>query len=152
MSGSLLTSRRGATMELLSVLLLVAGCGQSSVVPSDQVARTALETALNAWRDGGHPGTIAGTDPSIQAVDTAWSQGEKLAGYEIVREERAASEKRFTVQLQMKEPAGSKEAQYDVIGRSPVWVYRHEDYVRNMNMENNPKETPNTPQRLVRRR
>jgi hypothetical protein len=131
--------------------LLASGCGQGGAMPTDQVARTSLEAALNAWRDGAKPGTIAGAQPAVQAVDTTWAKGQRLKSYEIVREESSATEKRFTVQLLLSEPAGSLEAQYDVIGQGPVWVYRHEDYVRNMNMEDNPQETQHPQSKTSRR-
>ena len=57
------------------------------LAPSDEVARTALDAALKTWRDGGKPGTVAGTDPPVEVHDTPWGQGDRLASYEILGEE-----------------------------------------------------------------
>ena len=47
-------------------------------------------------------------------------------------------------------PDRVQEVQYYVLGRDPVMVFRDEDYVRNINMENGPKLT--NPGNLTRRR
>ena len=65
-----------------------AGCGNgTTAVPSEQVARTALETALKSWCDGGKPGALPGTEPGSQVHDTPWASGQNLASFEILREE-----------------------------------------------------------------
>ena len=105
------------------------------------MARTALDAALKAWRDGGKPGTVAGTDPPVQVLDTPWAQGDRLASYEILGEEAggAAVEKQFTVRLVLAKPERTEEVTYHVIGQGPVMVFRDEDYRRNINMEDGPK-------------
>jgi hypothetical protein len=122
-------------------LLTAGGCGGNGVAsaPSDGVARAALEASLKAWRDGGKPGTVAGTDPPVQVLDTPWGQGERLASYEILGEESGSAEKRFDVRLTLSKPERVQEVKYYVIGRGPVMVFREEDYLRNINMENGPK-------------
>jgi hypothetical protein len=105
---------------------------------------------LNTWRDGGKPGTLAGSNPPVQVFDTPWSRGQKLSSYEILREEPSSTEKRFAVRLSFGDPKREQEAQYYVFGRGPVWVYRDEDYVRNMNMENGPVDAKTT--KVARRR
>jgi hypothetical protein len=126
-----------------SSLLLAAagGCGNSGVGsrPADEVARAALEASLKAWRDGGKPGTLAGTDPSVQVLDTPWAQGDRLASYEILGEETGTAEKLFNVRLTLAKPERVQEVKYYVIGHGPVMVFREEDYLRNINMEDGPK-------------
>jgi hypothetical protein len=134
---------RFALFSCTSFLLLGgAGCGTGSgaaALPSDQVARTALESALKAWQDGGKPGTLAGTDPAVVVHDTPWAQGAKLKSFEILQAESSGVEKRFSVRLALAQPAGAREVQYYVLGRGPVMVFRDEDYTRNINMEDGPK-------------
>lgn len=126
-----------------SVLLLFAGagCGNGAgVAPSEEAARTALEGALKAWRDGGKPGPQQGTSPAVVVHDTPWSQGVRLGSYEILREDEGpAVEKRFTVRLSLTKPDRTKEVQYHVLGVDPLMVFSDEDYQRNMNMEDGPK-------------
>jgi hypothetical protein len=125
-----------------STLLLLAAGGCSHGVassPSKEVARASLEAALKAWRDGGKPGTVAGADPPVQVLDTPWAQGDRLASYEIIGEEAGAAEKQFTVRLTLAKPERVQEVKYHVLGQGPVMVFRDEDYLRNINMENGPK-------------
>jgi hypothetical protein len=108
-------------------------------LPSDEVARTALESALKAWRDGGKPGALAGTDPPVQVLDTPWGLGDRLASYEILGEETGTIDRQFAVRLVLAKPERVQEVRYYVIGRGPVMVFRDEDYRRNINMEDGPK-------------
>jgi hypothetical protein len=121
-------------------LLGGGGCGSgSAALPSDEVARTALESALEAWQDGGKPGKLAGTEPSVEVHDTPWAQGARLQSFEILQAESSGAAKRFSVRLALAKPAGVQEVQYYVLGLGPVMVFRDEDYMRNINMEDGPK-------------
>jgi hypothetical protein len=123
-------------------LLGGGGCGSgsgSAVLPSDEVARSAVESALKAWQGGGKPGALAGTDPLVEVHDTPWGQGAKLESFEITQAESIGAAKRFTVRLALAKPAGVQEVQYYVLGSGPVMVFRDEDYMRNTNMEDGPK-------------
>lgn len=124
-----------------SLLLLAAGgCGHGvASSPTEEVARASLEAALKVWRDGGKPGTVAGTNPPVQVLDTPWAQGDRLASYEIIGEEAVAAEKQFTVRLTLAKPERVQEVKYHVLGQGPVMVFRDEDYRRHINMEDGPK-------------
>jgi hypothetical protein len=106
--------------------------------PSADRARTALETSLNAWREGKRPGNIEGTDPPVQAIDNDWTNGRKLTAFEILREQPSESDKRFIVKLTYAAPVAQAETTYVVLGASPVAVFREEDFARTLNMDNNP--------------
>lgn len=127
---------------LTSALLLpiVAGCGSSvGAIPSGQAARAALEAALTAWTQDAKPGEIAGTEPRVLVHDTPWGRGQKLTSFEVLGEEDgAAAEKVFTVKLSLTKPDRTEEARYHVLGVGPLMVFRDEDYLRNINMENGP--------------
>lgn len=122
------------------LLPLGAGCGgDSAAAPSDDAARAALGAALSAWSQGAKPGEVSGTDPKVTVHDTPWSQGQRLASFEILKEdEGAAVEKQFTVRLTLSKPERTEEARYHVLGVDPLMVFRDEDYQRNINMENGP--------------
>lgn len=131
--------RRRPSWSAPLMLLALVGCGSSADVnPSADLARASLERALATWKEGGPPGTIAGAEPTVEVVDSAWRNGQKIEGFEIIGEEKSETDKRFVVRLKQPKPAEDKEVTYVVLGRGPVWVYRDEDFVRSMNMDDNP--------------
>jgi hypothetical protein len=140
------TDRRrwpGARALALLISLMGVSCGEQSKIPPADVARSALETSLTAWREGKKPSDLTAATPPIQAVDTEWTNGRKLASFEILRPEPSETDKRFVVKLAYAAPAAAvAEVTYVVIGSSPVHVYREEDFTRTMNMENNPTAKP----------
>lgn len=137
----------------LLVLPTAGGCGNGhSSAPPEGASRTALEGALKAWRDGGKPGTLAGTDPVVQVFDTKWSQGDRLESYEILGEDANNAERRFKVRLSLAKPKRVEEVQYYVIGQKPLLVFREQDYLTNMNMEEIPKATKGGKRRAPVRR
>lgn len=122
------------------LLIIFAGlcCGRPNMNPSADRARGALEASLNAWREGKKPGNVAGTDPPVQVVDNEWTNGRKLAAFEVLREQPSELDKRFAVKLTYKTPDVAVEAVYVILGVSPIAVFREEDYARILNMDNNP--------------
>lgn len=134
-------ARRISSLIVSLLAGLAAGCGQSPSAPTEQSARAALETALVAWTRGGAPGELTNGDQPVVVHDTPWSQGERLAAYEILGEDEtddATAEKRFTVRLSLGQPERTEDVQYHVLGASPLMVFRDQDYQRNINMENGP--------------
>src|SRR5690242_18043792 len=102
------------------LLALGSGCGAVigggyDVTPPADVARSALESALSAWQKGGKPGTLEGATPPVQAVDSDWQRGQKLTGFEVLREEPGDADKRFVVRLSLARPEASREVRYVVI-------------------------------------
>jgi hypothetical protein len=125
---------RSARASLLVVLLALwaGGCGRDkSYIPSVANAREALETALTAWQNGEAMGKIDTVSPPVQVVDIDWLKGQKLSGYEILEEEsREDGNRGFTVRLQMEQTQDTPLVRYVVVGRSPLCVYRQEDFER----------------------
>ena len=122
------------------VSLVAGGCGNgAAALPSEDTARKALESALAAWQGGGKPGALAGTEPAVEVHDTPWAKGAKLTSYEIIDAKSVGVEKQFQVRLTLAKPGGVQEARYHVFGLGPVMVFRDEDYLRNVNMEDGPK-------------
>ncbi len=131
------SSRAIGRWALLHVALVVSACGPSTN-PSADTARTALATALDAWRDGKTPADLAGLNPPVQVIDTEWAGGRKLASYQIVGETPSESDKRLVVKLTYAAPPAEAEAVYIMVGSRPVSVFRDADYARSMNMDNSP--------------
>jgi hypothetical protein len=126
--------RVGTSLGLGLLLMLAAGCGNNGYdkyVPPEETARDALEAALNSWKNGDRPGKITRGSVDIQVADTRWSAGQKLLGYEIVKEEESSEGPRwFTVKLTLPKPAGEQTVRYVVVGKNPLWVYTEETYKR----------------------
>lgn len=128
---------------------ILGGCGGSSATytPSAGEAKGALTAALSAWRDGK---AIDGLDsvPPVRAIDSIWRGGEKIDGFEILSEtDPGDGTRRFKVRLAYKPPKEAEEAEYVVHGTSPVYVFREADYLRAINMDNNPAAGPSADRR-----
>ncbi len=124
---------------LAGVMMTAISCGGPSVVPRAEIARSSLETALTAWRDGKKPGDLAQQTPPIQVVDNEWTTGRKLSSFEIGAETPSEADKRFTVKLNYANSKAEESVTYVIIGTDPVAVYREADFLRTLNMDNNPK-------------
>jgi hypothetical protein len=125
------TFTRFAALLCGLLLLGAAGCrsrSYSKYVPSDQTARGALEAALTAWREGRPPGEIPGASPPVQVVDSHWRSGQKLRGYQILEEVPGEGPRVFSVQLTLENGAAEETVRYVIVGKSPLWVYREDDY------------------------
>ena len=134
---------RLALMAASLLVSLLTGCGASSArfKPTSDEARSSLETALTAWRDGKPYGSVVATPP-IQVGDSAWQAGDQVESFEIGEElDDGDGTEQFVVAIKMKKPPGNQSVRYYVHGRDPVWIYREEDYKRMLNMDNNPVTT-----------
>jgi hypothetical protein len=123
--------RATGTLGIGLFLVLAAGCGGKGYeryVPSQKSARAALETALTAWQNGQPPGRIESGSPAIQATDSQWKAGKKLASYEIVDEEPGDGPVWFSVRLKLQNAKKEQVVRYVVVGKDPLWVYREDDY------------------------
>ena len=100
----------------------------------------------------GNPGRSRERSPRSRSTIRPWSQGDRLGSYEILKEDTSGAEKRFTVRLALAKPERVQEVQYYVLGRGPVMVFRDEDYMRNINMEDGPKLNKPGNSKAVRRR
>ncbi len=126
----------------LVAAIAAAGCGaegkSGAPMPTGQEARAALEKALDSWKAGKPPSSIADQTPKIDVVDSQWKAGDVLESYSIVNEKQGEGNKTFGVKLTLKKPPGSKDVEYMVLGKDPVRIYRDEDFTRMLNMDNNP--------------
>src|SRR5579864_5228863 len=96
--------RREGLVVLVPLLGLIAGCGASHArfTPTSGEARSSLEAALTAWRDGKAYGQVE-AKPPVQMVDSAWQAGQQLESFQIGDEEAGSDgSKQFVVKLTMK--------------------------------------------------
>ena len=135
------------------ILSTAGGCSNgTAAVPSGEVARKALEAALDSSREGGKPGELPGTEPRVEIHDTPWASGQHLASYEILGEESGKVEKRFAVRLSLAKPDRVEEVRYHVLGVGPVMIFRDQDYERNINMVDGPPTDKKAPRPTTTRR
>jgi predicted small lipoprotein YifL len=110
----------------------LSGCGRKApnYVPSRDLSRQALETALNAWQSGRPVGkTIEAASLRVQVVDSGWGKKQKLGNYEILEEVSRPDGKRcFKTRLHLLKPQATQEVHYIVVGKDPLWIFREEDY------------------------
>jgi hypothetical protein len=140
---SLSQSHRTAWLVVaLPGLILLAGCGGSGharYTPTKDEARSSLEAALSAWRDGQPYGPIE-TVPPIRVADTLWQGGQRIESFQIGEEEDPGDgTKQFPVKLTMKKTNQVQEVRYVVNGRDPVWVFSELDYKKLIDMGNGPE-------------
>lgn len=118
-------------MCVLGLILSLTGCyggGHEKFIPSVQSARDALETALQAWKEGQPYKEIDSFEPKIQPVESRWQQGKKLIDFEIVEELEKESSKQFRVKLTLEGDKAPEETTYVVLGKDPLYVYWLTDY------------------------
>ena len=124
------TSRRTAGL-LLGGLLLCCGCGprgSERYCPPPAAAREALEAALGAWQEGRAPGLLDAHTPPIMVVDSERRPGQRLDRYEVLGEVPGDGPRCFAVRLLLDNPRREQKARFVVVGISPLWVFRQEDY------------------------
>jgi hypothetical protein len=126
---------------VLAVIATLSGCSgktAESFVPASDNAQASVERALSAWQSGAAAGrlepTASGQVP-LQAVDSDWLAGKKLADFEIVSElPRDSGPRRFSVRLMLSGAAAPLEVTYYVVGKDPLWIFRDRDYMQTTTM------------------
>lgn len=116
-------------------LVVAAGCGPSAsdysrYVPSEAVAREALDVALAAWKRGEPMGPlkVASSSVSIQVSDSQRKSGRRLADYEILGEIAGEGPRSFAVRLVLDQPRREQQVRYYLVGIDPLWVFQQRDY------------------------
>jgi hypothetical protein len=120
---------------VLACAACVPACGcenpRASVdryLPSEPIAREAVASVLEAWRNDRTPANLKNGSLSIQVADTHRQPGQILAGYEILGAAPADGGRRFAVRLQLENPEAVEKIHFVVVGIDPLWVFRQEDY------------------------
>lgn len=82
------------------ILVAAAGCGQGLPPAADPGrARAALQTSLEAWKEGQSPDALRARSPAIYFNDDAWKADTRLADYAIRSEAANGQGWRCDVQL-----------------------------------------------------
>ncbi len=120
----------GAGVGVLAVLVLSGCSGSSRAGAVDApLAREALKMALDHWKNGEDPNSLASSGTPMTAQDFEWAAGAKLIDYQILDEGKVEDanlrvQVKITLGPQGKSKAVEKKASY-VIGTSPsVTVFR----------------------------
>ncbi|MGO9916433.1 MAG: hypothetical protein ACLQIB_17280 [Isosphaeraceae bacterium] len=99
-----------------------------SYMPGWGEARTALESALSAWRDATPPLPDSFDSPSVKFVDRHRRPNQRLLAYQILGQSDIENARQFTVRLTLEGEEAPQLVRYNAVGRDPVWVFRLEDY------------------------
>lgn len=114
----LLRMQRRSALTVLFLVGLV-GCSHQAAdhALDPPLARSSVESALQAWVDGKTPEDLK---PKIIVGDPAWNQGEKLASFEILSKEETSDGSNLHIQVVRKfRDSGDSKVTY-IVGTSPV--------------------------------
>lgn len=127
---------------LALMLTLTPGCGSSTsaYIPDTATAREDLDKALASWQKGGKPAQLTTGDHPIYFVDSQWEAGQALESYQILEETptQSETEKRYGAVLKMKKPPAERRVEFVAVGRTPMWIFRDEDYKKQGGMGEEP--------------
>ncbi len=124
-----------AGLAVLATLIL-PGCGDASSAHAvnELTARDALKTALDNWKNGATPASLASANPPIVVQDFEWESGAKLLDYQLIDDGKAYDANlRIQVKLKLATPPGKTPAEaansekkvWFLVGTSPkVTVFR----------------------------
>ena len=139
--------RVGWFIGVLAVIVC-AGCGTRqpdaprSLLPDPQIARRALEDALEEWRASPSTDTTSASRKSMIFVDQQRRPGQKLREFAVLGDSVVDNCRRYVVRLSLAEPDESLLAAYYVFDKQPIWVYRAEDFDMMMRMDMAPEDGP----------
>ncbi|HKB42318.1 MAG TPA: hypothetical protein VKD72_38180 [Gemmataceae bacterium] len=91
-------------------LALMLGCGRSVPPEADpEKARSALASALDAWKNGKPFDALHGASPPVYLNDPQWQQGRRLLDYQLEpdSEQRHGCGLRYTVVLSLEDRKGN---------------------------------------------
>ena len=99
-----------------------------SYVPGWDEAKSALESALSAWKDAKPPLSHSYNSQSVQFVDRHRPRNQRLLAYEILGQSDIENARQFTVRLTLEGEESPQLVRYNAFGREPVRVFRLEDF------------------------
>jgi hypothetical protein len=117
----------------VSLVAVGVGCSSSpraeDYVPTEDAARTALESYLQSWTRGETGSPVPNTNPAVEVADGLRLKGHTLLKYEILGPIPGDADRCFAVKLSLGNPALELRERYVVLGLDPIWVWRYDDYV-----------------------
>ncbi len=118
-------------LAIIVVLGFFVGCGgppEKKYIPKADLARGALEAALEHWKSGEKHGPVEDFEVPIDVFDARWQNGKKIESYEILDEIPSDGPKIFLVKMKLDEDQEEKEVKYFIVGKNPLLVFREQDY------------------------
>jgi len=93
--------------SVLITVLGFAGCGLSASPSDPDEGRKALQTALDAWKEGSKPDALTQRTPPIHVTDGDWMSGLRLQSYKADDDGKlVGSDVNYKVVLELKTAAG----------------------------------------------
>ncbi len=122
------------SLSLFTVIAAIAmntsGCGgdpTAKYIPTADVAKAALQTALTTWQSGTPHGPIESSKPAINVFDLRWQEGQPLESFEILESLSGREHPSFNVKIKLaKQPEQTNV--YLVVGIDPLLIFRDVDY------------------------
>ncbi len=114
-----------APLTVICILALFAGCSSKSTqdyIPKSDVARSALEKALETWKSGAKNDPIEGSQPVINVFDSRWRDGEVLESFTVGEAITGQEHPMFAVKIQIR-GNGEIDDRYRVIGIDPLLCF-----------------------------
>lgn len=113
---------------LIAAICLAGGCTpgpRKAAAVNPEQARSALKSALDAWKEGKSLESLKSASPAIVAGDIDWMQGKKLTSYEVLGDGTPQDANlRVEVKLTFEGSAEPKKAIY-IVGTDPqITVFR----------------------------
>ena len=92
----------------LVLALVASGCGGTRPADHDSAGES-LRAALDAWKGGRSPDSLAGETPAVQAADPRWQAGYRLLKYEVIAAPSPSGlDLHCPVDLWLQDPKGKK--------------------------------------------
>jgi hypothetical protein len=109
-------------MIFIAAILQCTGCSGGDLPATEEAARAALASALDAWKAGQKAEDMRGQDAEVIVRDTDWKLGRRLAGYEIGHGEFDGKTLRIPVTLTLAlPPRGNRRFVVNyIVGTQPV--------------------------------
>jgi hypothetical protein len=109
-----------------------AGCGkpEARYIPDADVARPALEAALNAWKNGEPNDSIKLEEKPVSLIDSRWRSGKKIEDFQVTEEVTSNPLRAYKVKIKFAKESAESETTYLVVGIDPLLIYRSEDFER----------------------
>jgi len=120
-----------ACLGLLTILFF-SGCSGPTHAVDESRARVALKTALEQWKKGEGPRSLASSATPMTVQDFDWAAGAKLLDYQLVDDGKAQDANLLVqVKLTLSDPGkdkgnGTEKKVWYLVGTSPsVTVFRN---------------------------
>lgn len=144
-------------MSRAGLLAAVVACGCSGsgpradeFVPTEDAARRALASSLDAWRDRGPAAKVTEARPAVETADGLRTPGRTLLKYDILGPVPGDAPRCFAVRLTLANPPQELKERYVVLGIDPLWVWRYDDFLMLTHWDHrmaDPKGPPPAPNR-----